>query len=219
MSRARLLILSLAMACHSARPEIQPQDSPSADARSTAGDCAPATERLPSDATADGLAGEYRVRIVATAGAKTGAPIPGPNAAIAALVASGLPTREFTFLGFLTKKSGARRKTLAALIAEGRTVVVYESPYRTGDLLSLDPLAPGVLVLERHPIRPDAPAEIMLRLGSDANRRGVVRYDGGYFALTVRRIGAGEFAGTWASGVATGGAEGYFCAERAGPAP
>ena len=43
--------------------------------------------------------------------------------------------------------------------------------------------------------------------------------DGGYFALTVRRIGAGEFAGTWASGVATEGAEGYFCAKRAGPAP
>ena len=63
-------------------------------------------------------------------------PIPGPNAAIAALVASGLPTRSFTFLGFLPKKSGERRRTIAALVAEGRTIVCYESPYRLADLLA-----------------------------------------------------------------------------------
>ena len=40
----------------------------------------------------------------------------------------------------------------------------------------------------------------MLRLGADANRRGVVRFDGGYFALTVREMRAGRFAGTWSSG-------------------
>jgi len=210
VSRARLLILSLAMACHSARPEIQPQDSPSADARSTAGDCAPSTERLPSDATADGLAGEYRVRIVATAGAKTGA---AQDARLLLRPVDDSLRRPSTVLGL---RDSTTRLPLSGSIELDPAAV---GAARTGDLLSLDPLAPGVLVLERHPIRPDAPAEIMLRLGSDANRRGVVRYDGGYFALTVRRIGAGEFAGTWASGVATGGAEGYFCAERAGPAP
>jgi 16S rRNA (cytidine1402-2'-O)-methyltransferase len=63
-------------------------------------------------------------------------PIPGANAAIAALVASGLPTRAFTFLGFLPKKTGQRQKLLGALLSEGRTIVVYESPYRTGDLLA-----------------------------------------------------------------------------------
>ncbi|MGH2498987.1 MAG: 16S rRNA (cytidine(1402)-2'-O)-methyltransferase [Candidatus Limnocylindria bacterium] len=63
-------------------------------------------------------------------------PIPGPSAAIAALVASGLPTREFTFLGFPSKRSGERRRRLGALIAEGRTVVAYESPYRAADLLA-----------------------------------------------------------------------------------
>ena len=59
----------------------------------------------------------------------------------------------------------------------------------------------------------------MLRLGSDANRLGVVRYDGGYFALTVRSLGPGGFAGTWASGGSKAGvgAEGYFCAERTPP--
>src|SRR5712692_8264009 len=62
--------------------------------------------------------------------------IPGPNAAIAALVASGLPTREFTFLGFVPKKSGERRRLLGPLMEERRTIVIYESPYRVGDLLA-----------------------------------------------------------------------------------
>jgi 16S rRNA (cytidine1402-2'-O)-methyltransferase len=65
-----------------------------------------------------------------------------------ALVASGLPTRAFTFLGFLSKKTGARRKILSMLLAEGRTIVVYESPYRTGDLLAdLAALAPDARVV------------------------------------------------------------------------
>lgn len=63
-------------------------------------------------------------------------PIPGPAAAIAALVASGLPTREFTFVGFIPKKSGARRRLLGELLASGRTAVIYESPYRVADLLA-----------------------------------------------------------------------------------
>jgi len=104
---------------------------------------------LVSDAGTPALSdpGEALVAAAVAAG-HTVTPIPGPNAAIAALVASGLPTRAFTFLGFLTKKSGARRKTLAALIAEGRTIVVYESPYRTGDLLEdLAAVAPDARVV------------------------------------------------------------------------
>ena len=62
--------------------------------------------------------------------------IPGANAAVAALVASSLPTREFTFLGFLPKKSGERRRRLAALLGEGRTIVAYESPHRVDDTLA-----------------------------------------------------------------------------------
>ncbi len=73
--------------------------------------------------------------------------IPGPNAAISALVASGLPTREFTFLGFLPKKSGERRRRLAALLAEGRTIVAYESPYRiAATLADLAAVAPDARV-------------------------------------------------------------------------
>lgn len=56
-------------------------------------------------------------------------PIPGPSAVIAALSASGLPTHEFTFLGFLPHKKG--RETLFKEIAGAkRTFVFYESPHR-----------------------------------------------------------------------------------------
>jgi 16S rRNA (cytidine1402-2'-O)-methyltransferase len=75
-------------------------------------------------------------------------PVPGPSAAIAALVASGLSTREFTFVGFVEKKSGARRRQLERLLQEGRTAVLYESPYRVADLLAdLAAVAPDVRVV------------------------------------------------------------------------
>ncbi|HKC91762.1 MAG TPA: 16S rRNA (cytidine(1402)-2'-O)-methyltransferase [Candidatus Limnocylindria bacterium] len=90
--------------------------------------------------------GEQLVAAAIAAGHEV-VPIPGPAAAIAALVASGLPTREFTFVGFPEKKSGARRRELERLLAEGRTIVVYESPYRVGDLLAdLAAIAPNARV-------------------------------------------------------------------------
>jgi 16S rRNA (cytidine1402-2'-O)-methyltransferase len=56
--------------------------------------------------------------------------VPGPSAALTALVGSGLPTDRFLFIGFLPSKSGARRKELAALATIGATLVFYESPNR-----------------------------------------------------------------------------------------
>lgn len=104
---------------------------------------------LVSDAGTPALSdpGEALVAAAIAAG-HTVTPIPGPNAAIAALVASGLPTRAFTFLGFVPKKTGQRHKLLGGLIAEGRTVVIYESPYRTGDLVAdIAAIAPDARVV------------------------------------------------------------------------
>ncbi|MET3683776.1 16S rRNA (cytidine1402-2'-O)-methyltransferase [Alkalibacillus flavidus] len=56
--------------------------------------------------------------------------LPGANAALTALVASGLPTDSFTFAGFLPKKEQDMRKRLEALDQTGHTLVFYESPYR-----------------------------------------------------------------------------------------
>jgi 16S rRNA (cytidine1402-2'-O)-methyltransferase len=69
-------------------------------------------------------------------------PIPGANAALSALVASGLPADEFHFIGFLPEKAGARRTRLEELAAEvqrneaARTLVFYEAPHRILETLA-----------------------------------------------------------------------------------
>jgi 16S rRNA (cytidine1402-2'-O)-methyltransferase len=57
-------------------------------------------------------------------------PIPGPTAAISAIVVSGLPTDRFIFEGFLPAKEGRCRAKLLELASEPRTIILYESPHR-----------------------------------------------------------------------------------------
>jgi 16S rRNA (cytidine1402-2'-O)-methyltransferase len=61
--------------------------------------------------------------------------IPGANAAIAALAASGLPSDEFFFAGFLPSKKNARRDRLESLRAVNATLVFYEAPHRIEEVL------------------------------------------------------------------------------------
>jgi 16S rRNA (cytidine1402-2'-O)-methyltransferase len=61
--------------------------------------------------------------------------VPGPSAAVTALVLSGLPTDRFAFEGFLPRRSGARRARLRELAGEPRTLVLFESPRRLAGLL------------------------------------------------------------------------------------
>jgi 16S rRNA (cytidine1402-2'-O)-methyltransferase len=76
-------------------------------------------------------------RLVAAA-ARAGLPIvpvPGPSALLAALVASGLDTRRFTFFGFLTRTGPERRQALDEIAELPHTAVVYESPTRLVETL------------------------------------------------------------------------------------
>jgi 16S rRNA (cytidine1402-2'-O)-methyltransferase len=61
--------------------------------------------------------------------------IPGPTAVAAALAVSGLPADRYLFLGFLPRKGGDRRRLLALVAASEWTVVLFESPNRTAELL------------------------------------------------------------------------------------
>lgn len=61
--------------------------------------------------------------------------VSGACALVAALTASGLPTDEFHFIGFLPHKSGQRRNKLESLKSFDGTLVLYESPYRIEKLL------------------------------------------------------------------------------------
>jgi 16S rRNA (cytidine1402-2'-O)-methyltransferase len=62
--------------------------------------------------------------------------IPGPSASLAALVASGLPTDRFLFLGFPPRTQGARHQLLGTLRGEPSTLIFYEAPDRVGATLA-----------------------------------------------------------------------------------
>ncbi|MDI6872252.1 MAG: 16S rRNA (cytidine(1402)-2'-O)-methyltransferase [Bacillota bacterium] len=65
--------------------------------------------------------------------------VPGPSAVIAALSVAGLPAARFVFEGFLPTRGGERRRRLAELAGERRTIVLYEAPHRL--LRTLEDLA------------------------------------------------------------------------------
>ncbi len=77
----------------------------------------------------------YRLVQAAIAAGHTIVPIPGANAVTAALVASGLPTDNFLFLGFLPKQQQARQNALQEVASLPYTLVLYESPHRLLKLL------------------------------------------------------------------------------------
>ena len=62
--------------------------------------------------------------------------VPGPNAAVAALVVSGLETDRFTFEGFLPRRGSARRRRLDTIASDERTVVLFEAPGRVAGTLT-----------------------------------------------------------------------------------
>lgn len=152
--------------------------------------CKPTTATLGEAATLVGAHGRYRLVLVTRAGDRT-------VGGVLVLVASP-PGREV--LGSAsTPLQGSTDIDLRAVGA-----------HRVGDPASTDPAAPGVLVLEseRRGTR-----QILLRLGSEANRVHRRLYDGGHTVLRVQQIGADGFSGTWES-AARSSVTGYFCATR-----
>jgi len=79
--------------------------------------------------------GERLVRAVSAAGYVVEV-VPGPSAAITALVASGLPAGRFVFEGFLPRKGAGRAERLALLAPEPRTIILYEAPHRLARTLA-----------------------------------------------------------------------------------
>ena len=68
-------------------------------------------------------------------------PIPGASVLVTALAVSGLPTDRFTYLGFLPRREGQRRKLLEGVAGEERTLIAFEAPHRLlaslGDILGV----------------------------------------------------------------------------------
>lgn len=97
---------------------------------------------LTSDAGTPGISdpGYFLIREAVAAGINI-VPLPGPSAFLLALVASGMPAEEFTFIGFLPATRGNRIDKLEELKRENRTMVLYEAPHRLtktlADILSV----------------------------------------------------------------------------------
>ena len=96
-----------------------------------------ATVVITSDAGLPGISdpGERLVRAAASEGFDVRV-VPGPSAALAGLVVSGMATGRFVFEGFLPRRGSGRDERLTALAGERRTIVLYEAPHRLGRTLS-----------------------------------------------------------------------------------
>ena len=147
-----------------------------------------------TDAGSPGISdpGERVVAAALRAGYRVEA-VPGACALIAALTASGLPTDEFHFLGFLPVKSGQRARRLENLTGVPGTLAFYESPYRIekllGALAASFPTARVVLAREL-----SKKFEEFLR-GSPAELLGLVRQrtlKGEFVVLVHRTNSVGE---------------------------
>ena len=64
-------------------------------------------------------------------------PIPGANAALSALICSGMDTRQFVFLGFLPRTSKRSRELLELFVNRNDTLIIYEAPHRIQDTLAV----------------------------------------------------------------------------------
>lgn len=128
---------------------------------------------LVTDAGSPGISdpGERVVKAALAAGLKV-EPVPGACALVAALTASGLPTDEFHFIGFLPHKSGQRRNELERIKTLSGTLALYESPFRIekllGELAVVMPARPVVLAREVtkkfEEFLRGTPAELLVRL-------------------------------------------------------
>ena len=107
-------------------------------------------------------------------------PVPGASAVISALVASGLPTDEFFFGGFLPARSGARRARLAELRSLPATLIFYEGPHRIAATLrdALETLGERQAVVAREltkmheEIARGSLSELVARFSAAENARG-----------------------------------------------
>jgi 16S rRNA (cytidine1402-2'-O)-methyltransferase len=108
--------------------------------------------------------------------------VPGPSAALAALVLSGLPTERFCFEGFLPRQGGPRRARLSQIAMESRTIVLYESPHHL--LRTLEDLV-GTL---------EGPRQVALARELTKLHEEVWR---GSLADAVTRVSDGEQRGEW----------------------
>lgn len=162
--------------------------------------CAPVHGQLAAGASAGGLAGEYRLTLVATQGPRAGRSVAGRLR----LAAYARPVQD----------AGGVRYPLHGSAAIALDSVGALAP---GDIGAANPARPGVRLIEWQRGGGTQPAprpQVTLRLGADANGAETGRIEGTHMALFVDSLSPGGFAGRWDSGAEGRRAGGHFCAER-----
>lgn len=172
--------------------------------RASPEECAPVTTELPATSSTEGWAGTYRLRLVATSGEKTGATVEGTL---------NLRPQHDSLRYRVTSLGVSDTTTFSPFYGALHLDLATVGAVSVGSTASLDPMEPGVLVIEHRRAEGQAPGvQIIMRLGSEANRRDQQRVDGGYTALRVHQATPDRLAGTWASGAGLKQSAGYFCA-------
>ncbi len=166
----------------------------------TAATCVPTPGPLAANASLVGRAGEYLLTMIEEVDS-------GPSRAAEGSLS--LLTQAEPFRQFSGSTGGSVPGVTSPLFGSTDLNVEAVGAVRIGDLSSTDPASPGVLVIES---QTGTGPSILLRLGSEANRRELVRFDGGYTVLTVVEITEAAFGGTWSSGTLGPEASGFFCA-------
>jgi hypothetical protein len=191
MTRARLRPMALGIALLTA--------AACATGQSGADVCRPpASGATQPEGDAARLAGDYALTLVATEGPRTGATVAGRLTL----------EPQIDSLRQVRGPGGVTYPGVTSPLVGSTTVAVDEVGAMVGgDLTSADPEAPGVLVLVR-------PGETLLRLGSSANRPGVLQFDGPSTVMRAREADSDGFGGVWSSTGGDRSAAGYFCAVR-----
>jgi len=166
--------------------------------------CVPPQGPLAADASLSDLPGTYLLTMVEEVDGS-------PSRTAEGLLS--LRAQEAGLRQFSGSAGGSIPRVISPLYGSTDLDVEAVGAVRVGDLSSEDPASPGVLVIES---ATGAGASILIRLGSDANRRDLVRFDSGYTVLTVVEIDEGSFSGTWSSGARLPESSGFFCAASEG---
>lgn len=154
------------------------------------------------------LAGDYRVSFTATTGDSAGVSAEAPLRLVAATGALRRPAVTGTF---------GRSDVLLPYYGTLDLDVADLGGVTAGSPVSPDSMTPGILFIQQNDPETGAPRSITLRVGSEANDRGLSRFDGAYFALRATHVTGEVLAGTWASGDRRELSSGFFCAFRRAP--
>jgi hypothetical protein len=160
--------------------------------------CVAPSDSLAAVTTLGKAQGHYRLTMMATAGKQKGAKVNGRLR---------LAPNDARHLYRSRLAGGRDTVTRYPFYGSADIDLTAVDAVKPGELTSFNPDLPGVLAIQ-------SPKSVMLRLGTESNRPGVVRFDGGYTVLRVRRVQSNGFDGTWNSGASMPLAGGYFCAVK-----